>query len=295
MLGSQASGNLPDTRWENGYEALKTLDGNGDGELRGEELSALALWFDENQNGKSEQGEVKLLSDVGVTALFTAPDRQDKATNNLWASRGFERLLGESRVIGASVDWYSDGAQTPIELISRHMFDSSNCQTGQAGLLTASAEDFAAPARKPETEQVGPVSVRDLNGSWEWKFNKEQVRPRNKNEEILPPEGFLSFSDRGDGKISGHSYVEIPVGGSESSLKVKRILSVVRFEGTKTVNAQGQVAVEFVIYARGGTKITSQAELSENGTELVGRSTAKFAYEGKGLTMQYKWTASRKA
>jgi tetratricopeptide (TPR) repeat protein len=55
--------------WSNGYEAMRALDDNGDGELRGAELRQLAIWHDRNQNGVSENGEVRPLAAHGITAL----------------------------------------------------------------------------------------------------------------------------------------------------------------------------------------------------------------------------------
>ena len=45
--------------WHNGYEALRSLDDNGDGAVSGRELQGLAIWRDENANGVSEPGEVR--------------------------------------------------------------------------------------------------------------------------------------------------------------------------------------------------------------------------------------------
>jgi tetratricopeptide (TPR) repeat protein len=55
--------------WNTGYDALSSLDDNGDGMLAGAELNGLALWQDENSNGKSETGEVRTLTDVGIVSL----------------------------------------------------------------------------------------------------------------------------------------------------------------------------------------------------------------------------------
>ncbi len=55
--------------WENGYEPLAALDDNRDGELRGSELQHLAIWCDANQNGQSETGEVRPVSDYNVVAI----------------------------------------------------------------------------------------------------------------------------------------------------------------------------------------------------------------------------------
>jgi tetratricopeptide (TPR) repeat protein len=55
--------------WSNGYEPMRALDDNGDGELSGTELGHLAIWHDRNRNGVSERGEVQPLAAHGIVAL----------------------------------------------------------------------------------------------------------------------------------------------------------------------------------------------------------------------------------
>ncbi|MEY3812643.1 MAG: hypothetical protein RL495_590 [Verrucomicrobiota bacterium] len=55
--------------WRDGYQALGSLDTNGDGLLNGAELRGLALWLDANSNGISEPGEVKPLSAYSIDQL----------------------------------------------------------------------------------------------------------------------------------------------------------------------------------------------------------------------------------
>ena len=55
--------------WENGYDALCSLDDSGDGMLTGTELQHLALWRDANINGISEPGEVTPVNAHGIVAL----------------------------------------------------------------------------------------------------------------------------------------------------------------------------------------------------------------------------------
>jgi hypothetical protein len=55
--------------WDNGYEALRALDDNGDGVLSGKELEGLAVWIDANGNGICEPGEVKTLAELGIVAV----------------------------------------------------------------------------------------------------------------------------------------------------------------------------------------------------------------------------------
>ena len=58
--------------WENGYDALRSLDDNGDVSISGRELDGLSLWHDQNSNGVSERGEVKPVSEWGIASLSCA-------------------------------------------------------------------------------------------------------------------------------------------------------------------------------------------------------------------------------
>lgn len=71
--------------WSDGFEALRALDDDRDGELTGGELGGLALWRDENRNGVSDPGEVLPANVHGIaglavrgettrTGLITAPN-----------------------------------------------------------------------------------------------------------------------------------------------------------------------------------------------------------------------------
>lgn len=55
--------------WRDGYQALGSLDANGDGLINGAELDGLALWQDLNGNGISEPGEVKPIAAYGIDQL----------------------------------------------------------------------------------------------------------------------------------------------------------------------------------------------------------------------------------
>jgi hypothetical protein len=55
--------------WSDGFEALRALDDNRDGELTGGELGGLSLWRDENRNGVSDPGEVLPANLHGIAAL----------------------------------------------------------------------------------------------------------------------------------------------------------------------------------------------------------------------------------
>ena len=53
---------------DDGYAKLRELDTSGTGILRGRDLEGLALWFD-NGNAIVEEGELRSLSEVGITEI----------------------------------------------------------------------------------------------------------------------------------------------------------------------------------------------------------------------------------
>ena len=55
--------------WHNGYDAMRALDDDGDGRLRGGELAGLAIWRDANSNGISDPGEVRPVAKWGIVEL----------------------------------------------------------------------------------------------------------------------------------------------------------------------------------------------------------------------------------
>jgi len=84
--------------WQNGYHALRALDDDGDGEVRGAELRGLALWHDRNRNGVSERGEVRPVSAWRIAALSTAYDFDATHPHEIpWSSAGVRFVDGTVR------------------------------------------------------------------------------------------------------------------------------------------------------------------------------------------------------
>ncbi|MEQ1895300.1 MAG: hypothetical protein ABL998_22400, partial [Planctomycetota bacterium] len=61
---------------------LDALDDDRDGELRNEELTGIAVWFDRDTDGVSDKGEVVPIEELGIVALAT------EATESIGASLG---------------------------------------------------------------------------------------------------------------------------------------------------------------------------------------------------------------
>jgi hypothetical protein len=55
--------------WDSGYDAMRALDDDGDGILRGRELDGLAIWRDLDGDGVADAGEVRPLSSWGIASL----------------------------------------------------------------------------------------------------------------------------------------------------------------------------------------------------------------------------------
>ena len=83
--------------WENGYEAMKALDDDGDGELRGRELRYLALWRDVNRDAVSDAGEVRPLAESGIVALTCRGTKGDGIFAAAVAERGVRLEDGRVR------------------------------------------------------------------------------------------------------------------------------------------------------------------------------------------------------
>jgi len=108
--------------WENGLGALMSLDADKNGKLAGNELDSLWLWVDANSNAKVEEGEMKPLSDHGISQL--ALD---------FASRGEGEMIAEKGATGqdkafSMLEWWSLGGMTK-DVLLRYASDvlADNC------------------------------------------------------------------------------------------------------------------------------------------------------------------------
>ena len=84
--------------WETGYDALASLDDNGDGVLAGAELKGLAIWHDANGNGVCDPGEVKPLSEYGIVAVSCRFERDPSHPDRVaFSPRGVTFRDGRTR------------------------------------------------------------------------------------------------------------------------------------------------------------------------------------------------------
>ena len=84
--------------WQNGYQALASLDNNHDGSLQGAELAGLGLWHDRNMNGVCDAGEVRPLAAYQIVALSTRYEIDgDHSDRIAWSFQGVTYSDGRTR------------------------------------------------------------------------------------------------------------------------------------------------------------------------------------------------------
>jgi hypothetical protein len=84
--------------WDNGYEALSSLDDDGDGRLRGGELGGIALWHDRDADGISDSGEIQTLAAHGISAISTTFELDHCHPDRIaWSPRGVTFTDGTTR------------------------------------------------------------------------------------------------------------------------------------------------------------------------------------------------------
>lgn len=270
--------------WKHGFEALATLDKDKDGKVSGGELSALALWFDENRDGVSQPGEVKPLTDpaVAVTALYYDNLVTNEKSKDVLASLGFERDENGKVVRGAALDWFTETGASKEELINK--------------LITVSRIDSQASG-KSDTQGLAATDVKSsavtasaLSGMWSWKTDDAKLEKFGE----FKPGGYLGFRDHNDGTISGHSYVET---GFAKGSSLNSQLDVISFKGSKERLGNGGTKISFNIIPEGKdsntTSVSSTATLSEDGKVLRGESKVDLLYNGSPATFTYTWVAKR--
>lgn len=94
--------------WRHGYEPLAILDEDRSGWLRGAELDDLAVWFDRNQDGIAQPGEVTPVRELGIKAIAVEPTGRDAGMPT--AERGIK--LDDGRVL-PTWDWIAEPATEP--------------------------------------------------------------------------------------------------------------------------------------------------------------------------------------
>ncbi len=96
--------------FDSGYEALATLDDDGDGALRGSELDGIVVWFDRDSDGVSDEGEVVAVQSLGIEWLSCRADRNEGEVPR--SAAGVR--LDDGRVL-PTYDWIPTASELVIE------------------------------------------------------------------------------------------------------------------------------------------------------------------------------------
>jgi hypothetical protein len=67
--------------WRNGFDALRALDDDGDGQIADAELKGLALWFDRDRDGRSLPARSRPVEQLGLSPY---PASQWAPTVHIW-------------------------------------------------------------------------------------------------------------------------------------------------------------------------------------------------------------------
>jgi hypothetical protein len=279
LFGEHFRGGNKGEAWRDGYEALGSLDINSDGEVSGDELKPLALWFDANRDGVSQDGEVRPLGhpEVDVRKLFYKGGVRNEKSTGIHLALGFERMRGGKAEPGASVDWYTEGAETKDALLHK-LTALSRIESGGTPLAQS-----AHSSTTPHARVKSP-----LNGAFVWRSPDEPFKSYAND----TPGGAMSFTEYAGGKITGHLYVETDYAAGGP---VKSQVDSVFVLGTVEDLPDGSKKIHFrpLRGALSGTEFTSIATLSKDGSTLSGDTSVVFNYNGDLRRFSYSWRAGK--
>ena len=267
--------------WRDGYEALETLDHNGDGEISGTELEPLALWFDRGSDAVVGAGEVRPITDMGVTKLFLGPRTQDASTRNIHVKQGYAVSSDGTERTGETIDWFSEGARTQAQLLARQHFAAREL-TQPEGLVKEREHTTEKSSAVPDGTTSALANDPRLNGAWFWKA---------KEDKDTLPRGMLLITARTGRAVSGLSVTEIPVRDVSGTVQV--IQTMRPFTGTISSREGTRYRVTFTSLLRdehGDAMTSSEAEFDlEKGT-LSGKTTESMPGDRK---LTYQWEARK--
>lgn len=266
--------------WVDGFEALGSLDANNDDKISGQELAPLGLWFDENRDGISQPGEVKPLNhhDVTVTALFYKGGMQREESKDIELAIGFERSVGGLINQGASVDWYTEEADSQFELINSLMIGSYFKRNENLATQDISVQ-LQTPIAKPTAKE--PKIYRwDSDDSF---FIDGAARK---------PQGYFTIVEYSDGTIHGHIIGESFMKDGEQTLSN---ISTLKIFGKIENQPDGRRKLTFEAEKNEQERrdVRSTAAVSDDGSILEGETEENLTYEGKDRSITYSWKAHK--
>ncbi|EFO34067.1 proprotein convertase P [Roseibium sp. TrichSKD4] len=148
------------------FEALTTLDSNGDGvvDQADSQYAALRLWQDANQNGQTDEGELVTLVDAGVT-LLSLSDEADGAFvggNEVKSNSTYTKSDG-SRLTLAAVNFIADPSGLHAEVDGQGI--RIELEDGSATYTVGDANgEIVTSSDKGATNLIGGIGDDVLTG-----------------------------------------------------------------------------------------------------------------------------------
>ena len=262
------------TPWGNGYEALATLDQNGNGQIESQELQALGLWFDINRNGIADPGEVISLNQAGVTQLSYGPVESD-GKGNLIVKAGYERVVNGKATSGRSIDWVTTSAPSQFDLLNEYFAPVTK---------DAAQENHTEPS--PQEDKVQPTVAKEslqnyVGGVWSWAAAGENTQTAR---------GYFILRDESD-EVVGYSVMETPFRKPDSK-QLYSYGTMFLLSGKKSKDKEGRVHLNFRVFG-GNPEIVSEATFSPDLKTMEGQSTIQRKEASKSKTLNYRWVAKR--
>ena len=275
--------------WNNGYEALASLDQNDNQKIDGAELTPLSLWFDDNKDGVSQAGEVISADKLGVVSIYTEPDYKDKDTGDIFKKIGFETLINGKLKQGMTVDWYAKAYHSKSQAVEEWQKAAPASEISKKETISNSSESSKTPVASDLDDKI---ASRKANAStWFWVADGQKA-PHVANS------GMLTIYDLDD-RIFGYSYAETNLNtkeGHDSSIDGQKVKSFIRglpILGTKELDSDGRTRFTFQMI-KDGFATESIAYLSKDGSELNGESSAEIPVGNTKEKVSYAWKAKRK-
>jgi hypothetical protein len=266
--------------WKNGFEPLAELDIDQNGKVDGEELLPLGLWFDKNQDGKSQPGEVRSADQAGVTALFYTPDREQATPREIVASVGFERIEDGKVVRGALVDWFAHETQSKVEVALQQQLLNLN-----EPLTNDHLEALLRERTQAATSVSRVVGKERFAGAWKWSVHEDSP-----NRERGNLSGTLVIvTDEDSNNVRGQSIIEVPLEGGDAD-QPRALLSNSQITGIFQADKDG---TSLLVSVLDGPRVVavSTIKASADGKTLRGTTTTGSSAEHGSL--RYEWEATR--
>ncbi len=274
QIASLSSTTTQQTKWRDGFEALETLDVDGSGKIDGLELKPLSLWFDYNQDGKSQSGEVKDVAKLGINWINTKSNRVNASSKSVISDSGYSRTVAGKETVLKAIDWYGEGAKSKAELVT-HFLDLASKSP-----VKTSEKEIAK--KDKEFTKKSDFQTHALNGVWKWRVNDGTKGVSG---------AFLGFKFINSKEFTGHSYY-----GSNLTRKVGSINSaggISEIVGEILSENEDQIRLKFKSKNSDNNKVLSYLTYNKKTKELLGSTKTRVNLANSAMSVEYSWSAEK--